>query len=60
MTKLFGGFTEEFYTAYNDAFPLEKGWQQRIDILNLYPLLIHVNLFGGGYTSQVKSVLSRF
>jgi protein-ribulosamine 3-kinase len=60
MTKLFGGFPEEFYSAYNSPFPLEKGWQQRIDILNLYPLLIHVNLFGGGYASQVVSIIRRF
>jgi protein-ribulosamine 3-kinase len=60
MTKLFGGFSEEFYSAYNSAFLLEKGWQQRIDILNLYPLLIHVNLFGGGYASQVVSIIRRF
>jgi fructosamine-3-kinase len=60
MTKLFGGFTEDFYSAYNSASPLEKGWQQRIDILNLYPLLIHVNLFGGGYISQVLSIIRQF
>lgn len=60
MTKLFGGFSEEFYAAYNNASPLEKGWQQRTDILNLYPLLIHVNLFGGGYASQVTSIVRRF
>lgn len=60
MTKLFGGFTEEFYSAYNSAWPLEKGWQQRIDILNLYPLLIHVNLFGESYLRDVQNIIRPF
>ena len=60
MTKLFGGFDPEFYESYNETFPLQKEWQQRIDIWNLYPLLVHVNLFGGSYLSQVKSILNRF
>jgi len=60
MTKLFGGFDMEFYSAYDESFPLDKGFEDRIDIHNLYPLLVHVNLFGGGYVQQVKAVLERF
>jgi fructosamine-3-kinase len=60
MTQLFGGFPDEFYKSYNEHFPLEKGWKERIHICNLYPLMVHVNLFGGGYVHDVKSVLSRF
>lgn len=60
MTKLFGGFPDEFYVAYNRAFPLIRGWENRVDLLNLYPLLIHVNLFGGGYLAQVKRIVQRF
>ena len=45
MTKLFGGFDSEFYESYYHAFPLEKGFDSRVDIYNLYPLLAHVNLF---------------
>lgn len=60
MTKLFGGFPDEFYAAYNRCYPLAGGWEDRIDILNLYPLLIHVNLFGGGYLGQVKRIVQRF
>ena len=60
MTKLFGGFDSEFYSAYNEVFPLEKGFESRTDIHNLYPLLVHVNLFGGGYVEQVKEILNRF
>lgn len=60
MTCLFGGFDEVFYQSYNNAFPLEKGWKERIDLFNLYPLLIHVNLFGGGYIQKVKSILKNW
>ncbi|MFW5687694.1 MAG: fructosamine kinase family protein, partial [Bacteroidota bacterium] len=45
MSKLFGGFAPEFYQAYHSAFPLEDNWQQAVEIANLYPLLVHVNLF---------------
>jgi len=60
MTRLFGGFPSEFYTSYNRYFPLVKGWESRAELLNLYPLLIHVNLFGGGYLEQVKRIVQRF
>ena len=60
MTKLFGGFESQFYESYNGTYPLEPGWQDRIDICNLYPLLVHVNLFGGGYINQVRSILKRY
>ena len=58
MTQLFGGFSTEFYSAYQDVFPCESGWQQRLDIYNLYPLLVHVNLFGQSYLHQVDSILN--
>jgi protein-ribulosamine 3-kinase len=60
MTKLFGGFDPEFYSAYHASFPLVKGFEDRIDIHNLYPLLVHVNLFGGSYISQVEKILKTF
>lgn len=60
MTKLFGGFSVSFYEAYNEEFKLESGWRERMDIYNLYPLLVHVNLFGGGYLHSVESILLRF
>jgi fructosamine-3-kinase len=60
MTKLFGGFDAEFYEGYEDEFPLEKNWRERIDCCNLYPLLVHVNLFGGGYVQEVKNILNQF
>ena len=60
MSKLFGGFATEFYSAYNSTWPLERGWENRVDICNLYPLMVHVNLFGGSYLSQVNSILNKF
>ncbi|HIE73375.1 MAG TPA: ketosamine-3-kinase [Flavobacteriales bacterium] len=60
MSKLFGGFNSDFYFAYNESHPLENGWEERIQICNLYPLLVHVNLFGGAYINQVKNILSYY
>lgn len=60
MTTLFGGFPESFYDAYQEVFPLASGFRARFEIYNLYPLLVHVNLFGGGYASQVQHIVNRF
>jgi len=60
MTRLFGGFPAAFYRSYNEAFPMEKGWEQRMELCNLYPLLVHVNLFGGGYAKEVEMIVKRF
>ncbi len=60
MSKLFGGFSHYFYQSYNRFYPMENGWEERLDICNLYPLLVHVNLFGISYVGQVKSILQRF
>lgn len=60
MMQLFGGFPHEVYDNYNTLFPLEKGWQDRISIWQLYYLLVHLNLFGGGYYSQVKRIVDRY
>ena len=60
FSKLFGGFEVDFYESYNDQFPLEPNFNERVDIYNLYPLLVHVNLFGGSYFRQVRSIVERF
>lgn len=60
MSKLFGGFASRFYEAYHDQFPMSPGWQSRIEICNLYPLLVHVNLFGGAYLGSVKAIAGRY
>lgn len=60
FTQLFGGFDRKFYDAYNEAFPLESDFQTRAEIYNLYPLLVHVNLFGTSYLSGIQRVLSKY
>lgn len=60
MTQLFGGFPNSFYEGYQRVFPLEKAWKSRIEIANLYPLLVHVNLFGGGYVDTVDKIVRKF
>ena len=60
FTYLFGGFSQEFYRAYKEAWPLQPNFSQRKDIYNLYPLLVHTNLFGGSYGRQVQSIVERF
>lgn len=60
MTKLFGGFDESFYASYQEVFPLQPQWENRIPLWNLYPLLVHVNLFGGSYLNYLKANLRFF
>ena len=60
MTTLFGGFSTDFYEGYTEEYPPEKGWKERLDLYNLYPLLIHLNLFGQSYWSGIRSILGRF
>jgi protein-ribulosamine 3-kinase len=60
MSQLFGGFAPAFYAAYDAAFPLEKNWVEGTEVANLYPLLVHLNLFGAGYLGSIQSVLRKF
>ena len=59
MMKLFGGFSQLIFDAYDEHLPLETGWEERIPIGQLYPLMVHVNLFGSSYGRQVEQILSR-
>ncbi len=52
MTGLFGGYGTSFYAAYNEAWPLDAGYRVRKNLYNLYHVLNHFNLFGGGYAGQ--------
>jgi len=60
MTRLFGGFAPEFYEAYAEEFPLQPGFEERLELMQLYPLLVHVNLFGGGYVQQAEQILKKY
>jgi len=57
MTELFGGFPARFYHAYRDAYPLDTGYAVRKTFYNLYHVLNHLNLFGGGYRSQAERMI---
>ena len=59
MTKLFGGFDEIFYNEYCNVFPLQKGWEDRLQVSQLYPLLVHAVLFGGAYIRQTLRIFRR-
>jgi protein-ribulosamine 3-kinase len=57
MTELFGGFPRDFYSAYNEAWSLDPGYKTRKTLYNLYHVLNHFNLFGGGYLSQADRMM---
>ncbi len=60
MSRLFGGFDRTFYQSYEEAYPPEPGFEKRLPIYQLYYLLVHVNLFGGGYVGSVRQILKAF
>jgi len=57
MTELFGGFGRDFYAAYREHYPLDAGYALRKRLYNLYHVLNHFNMFGGGYLSQAQGML---
>jgi fructosamine-3-kinase len=57
MTELFGGFGGAFYAAYEAAWPLPPGYTRRRQLYNLYHVLNHANLFGGGYLAQAQRMI---
>ncbi|BAZ06728.1 fructosamine kinase family protein [Calothrix sp. NIES-3974] len=59
MTELFGGFPRVFYQAYQEAYPLEAGYERRKILYNLYHILNHFNLFGGSYASQANRMIEQ-
>ena len=60
MMKLFGGFNDSLFRIYDEKFPLAAGWQERIDLWQLYYLLVHLNIFGAGYKSQVSNIIRKY
>ena len=59
MSELFGGFSPAFYQGYNQLYPIDKGYQKRKPLYNLYHLLNHYNLFGGHYQSQALRTIQQ-
>ena len=60
MTELFGGFAPNFYASYREANPVAPGYADRRELYNLYHLLNHLNLFGGGYYGSVMRIIKRY
>jgi fructosamine-3-kinase len=61
FSTVFGTFGEPFFRRYAELRPIRPGFfEVRRDLYNLYPLLVHARLFGGGYRSQVSRIVSRF
>jgi fructosamine-3-kinase len=59
MTELFGGFGRDFYAAYREAWPVRDGYPVRRALYNLYHVLNHANLFGGGYVAQAEAMIGQ-
>lgn len=59
MTELFGGFSTGFYAAYNEVWPLDSGYSSRRTLYNLYHILNHLNIFGGGYANQARGMINQ-
>ncbi|WP_373537784.1 fructosamine kinase family protein [Microcoleus sp.] len=59
MTELFGGFSAAFYRGYNEVWLLDSGYEKRKTLYNLYHVLNHFNLFGGGYESQANQMINK-
>jgi fructosamine-3-kinase len=60
MMRLFGGFGRRVFEAYAEAYPLAPGHEARVQLYQLYPLLVHLNLFGQSYTAQIMHALQRY
>jgi fructosamine-3-kinase len=60
MMRLFGGFSERVFDAYAESHPLSAGARERVPLYQLYPLLVHANLFGGSYVGSVERVVAKY
>ena len=58
MMRLFGGFGDACFAAYDEASPLASGWQERVPLHQLAPLVVHAIKFGGGYVSATRQALN--
>lgn len=60
MTRMFGGFHSDYLDIYQEQYPLEKGWEKRLSLHNLYPSLVHLVLFGRAYLGGIESVIKNY
>lgn len=60
MLRLFGSPSQRFFDAYDEVYPRAAGHGERVELYQLYPLLAHVNLFGGGYVGSTEAALAAY
>jgi fructosamine-3-kinase len=60
MTQLFGSQDANFYEAYKESYPLESGLKERVPLFNMYPLLIHLNIFDNSYLIEIDAILKSY
>ncbi|MFP6621881.1 MAG: fructosamine kinase family protein [Myxococcota bacterium] len=60
MMRLFGGFGDRVFAAYREVYPLAAGFEERVPLYQLYPLLVHLNLFGAGYAAAVERAMRAY
>jgi fructosamine-3-kinase len=60
MMRLFGGFGEPCFTAYAEAYPLVAGWEERVQLHQIAPLVVHAIKFGGGYVGSAAAAIARY
>ena len=60
MMRLFGGFASECFAAYNEAFPLVPGWEDRVALHQIAPLVVHAIKFGGGYVAAATAAIAQY
>jgi fructosamine-3-kinase len=60
MLRLFGGVGDVVFDAYAEVWPLSEGWEERVELWQLFPLLVHAVLFGGGYAASVERIAKRY
>ena len=60
MMRLFGGFSTECFEAYDERHPLAPGWQERVQLHQIAPLVVHAIKFGGGYVAAATAAINRY
>ena len=60
MMRLFGGYGDDVFAAYQQEFPLADGWEDRIELHQLAPLVVHAIKFGGGYVPSVERAVRHY
>lgn len=60
MMRLFGGYLADCFEAYHEAYPLDSGWQERVPLHQLAPLIVHAIKFGSSYVGPTQQALARY